>query len=102
MAETFNVSYDTTPTELANRIHSNLLKNDKEEHVVEKVSEDLYNIESKLLNQLSLPEEKRDQGLIEKLQVKYKRAMRVYEMMQELMRNAHEVMMRVIHNFRVN
>lgn len=101
-------SYAVTSGSLAQSLINGLRQSGEEEAAAGAVSNQLENIEDQLLKELSKPEKAqngvagRDEGKIEVLQVKYKRAMRMYEALQTVLRNAHEIMMRAIQNMRVS
>lgn len=107
MANEVTSTYSWGNETLAQSIGQNMKTNGQDERVAKRISTELDNIENQLLDELSKPEKDskgnqvRDSGKIEELQVRYRRALRLYEVMQELMRNGHEILMRAIQSLRV-
>ena len=100
-------NYTVSSGSLAQSLINGLSRSGQEENAAGAVANQLENIEDQLLKELAKPEKDsqgnkvRDEGKIEVLQVKYKRAMRMYEALQQVLRNAHEIMMRAIQNLRL-
>jgi len=67
-----------------------------------KLGENLYDLEQQLLAAYAKPEGKGRDAEIAALDIKYKRAMRLFEAFSTMMKNMHEMMMSVIRNMRLN
>ena len=59
----------------------------------------LNTIESQLISELSKADP--DEGKVQKLEIMYKRAQRVYEIIRELINSMHETLMRGIQSLRI-
>ena len=83
---------------LSGSIQENLAATGKWEKTAAAAGEQLDSIETQLLNELSKADP--DEGKVQKLEITYKRAQRVYETIRELISSMHETMMRGIQALR--
>jgi hypothetical protein len=95
--ELTNVAADQ---KLAKAISVNLKTPGAANKVADTIGESLNDLEKQLLAEYSKPTI--DEGKISSLQVRYKKAERVFEAFQAFMRSAHERMIRVIQNIRTS
>lgn len=95
-------------SKLANTISVNLKTEGGYDTAAGKIAENLAKLEHQLMDLYSQASKATDaeqakiQGDIATAQFKYQRAMRVYEGLQTLMKNMHEMFMRGIQNIRTN
>jgi len=87
---------------LPSTVAQNLKSEGRDEQLARKASASLQSIENQLLEELSKPDDAKNQNKIQALQIKYQRALRFYEVLSTMMKNAHDVLMSVIRNLRLN
>lgn len=88
-----------TSTDFSASLSRNLLETGAWERAAGTAGGKLNSIEAQLIGELSRADP--DEGKVQKLEIMYKRAQRIYEIIRELISSMHETMMRGIQSLRV-
>ena len=91
-----------TVTALGNNIEKSLKRDGELEHAGAKIANTVQGYEDQLLKLYADNADGKNEAEIQQVQIKYQRALRVMQLFSDLVRNAHEMMMRIIGNLRLS
>jgi len=83
---------------------ANLLRGGSPEKAAQLIGESIHSLEAQILDTAtrSAKGDKNADAELKGLEFKYQRAMRAFTLLSELMKNTHDMLMRVIGNIRLN